>query len=285
MRGKAVGGPRLDEVGYWSEIKLAIVRDYARAYSKILSAQTAPTLEHAYIDAFAGAGVHISRTTGKFIPGSPLNTLLVRPPVRRFHFVDLDGDKAAHLRDMTADNAAVQVHQGDCNEILLSKVLPTVRWEDYKRALCLLDPYGLHLNWNVVQTAGKMRSVELFLNFPIMDMNRNVLWRNPDKVDPNQASRMDSFWGDRSWREVAYSDSGYLPGFEGKTSNKEIASAFRDRLKSKAGFGYVPEPMPMRNSTGAVVYYLFFASHKPVAKKIVEHIFAKYQDAGVSDGR
>ena len=52
---------RFDEIGYWSEVKLDIVRDYAREYSKILSAQRNPELEHVYIDAFAGAGLHLSK--------------------------------------------------------------------------------------------------------------------------------------------------------------------------------------------------------------------------------
>jgi len=30
---------RLDEVGYWSEVKLEIVRDYAKAYSTVLNKQ------------------------------------------------------------------------------------------------------------------------------------------------------------------------------------------------------------------------------------------------------
>jgi hypothetical protein len=29
------------------------------------------------------------------------------------------------------------------------KLLPTIKYGDYKRALCLLDPYGLHLDWDV----------------------------------------------------------------------------------------------------------------------------------------
>ena len=33
-----------------------------------------------------------------------------------------------------------------------------------------------------------MRSVEIFLNFPIMDMNRNALWRNPERVQADQAA-------------------------------------------------------------------------------------------------
>lgn len=49
-----------------------------------------------------------------------------------------------------------------------------------------------------------------------------------------------------------------------------------------AGFKYVPEPMPMRNSKGAIVYYLFFASHKPVAEGIVKDIFDKFRTRGIS---
>ena len=37
----------------------------------------------------------------------------------------------------------------------------------------------------------------------------------------------------------------------------------------------------MRNTKGAVVYYLFFASPKPVAAKIVQSIFNKYRDKGI----
>ena len=61
-----------------------------------------------------------------------------------------------------------------------------------------------------------------------------------------------------------------------KTGNDQIVRAFQKRLKQKAGFRYVPEPLPMRNSNNAVVYYLFFASHKPAAEKIVNDIFKKY---------
>jgi hypothetical protein len=44
---------KIDEVGYWSELKLEIIRKYAVAYSTILTAQSR-RLEHHYIDAFAG---------------------------------------------------------------------------------------------------------------------------------------------------------------------------------------------------------------------------------------
>jgi len=40
--------------------------------------------------------------------------------------------------------------------------------------------------------------------------------------------------------------------------------------------------MPMRNSQGAVVYYLHFASPDKTGGKIVTEIFNKYRDTGVA---
>ena len=48
-------------------------------------------------------------------------------------------------------------------------------------------------------------------------------------------------------------------------------------MKKEAGFAFVPEPLPMRNSKNAVVYYLFLASPKAVAQKIITDIFNKYR--------
>jgi three-Cys-motif partner protein len=85
---------KFDEIGYWSEVKLDIIRDYAAEYSRILSAQKSPAFYHIYIDAFAGAGMHVSKSTGDFIPGSPQNALLVKPPFREYHLIDLDKKKS-----------------------------------------------------------------------------------------------------------------------------------------------------------------------------------------------
>ncbi len=273
---------KYDEIGYWSEVKLDIVKEYAAAYSKILTAQKSPSIYHIYIDAFAGAGMHVSKKTGEFVKGSPLNALLIKPPFNEYHLIDMDSRKVGSLRSIAAEYQNVTVYEGDCNKLLLDSVFPRARYEDYKRALCLLDPYGLHLNWDVMMKAGQMKSVEIFLNFPVMDMNMNVLWHDPDKVDPEQKARMTAFWGDDTWRQAAYNTTGNLFGWEEKTENEDVAEAFQKRLKKVAGFSYVPEPIPMRNTRGAVVYYLFFASQNRTGETIVTDIFNKYRNRGVS---
>jgi three-Cys-motif partner protein len=273
---------KLDEIGYWSEVKLDIVKEYAKAYSTIINVK--PSIKgHIYIDAFAGAGVHISKQTEEYILGSPLNALNIKPPFTEFYFIDLDGGKADALRKVCAAYPNVKVREGDCNKLLLTEIFPLAEWSNYRRALCLLDPYGLHLNWEVVCKAGQMKSIEIFLNFPVMDMNMNVLRRNPDKVDKLQAARMNAFWGDDSWRNFAYQKTKNLFGdFEEKTGIEPVVAAYQNRLKKVAGFTYVPDPIPMRNSKGAIVYYLFFASPNETGAKIVGEIFDKYRSKGTA---
>ncbi len=273
---------KLDEIGYWSEIKLDIIKKYAVAYSVIMNKQPHINSYH-YIDGFAGAGIHISRNTKEFVLGSPANALNVNPPFSQYHFIDLDGDKAELLKELGRGNPKVNVYEGDCNEILLDKIFPLVKYENYNRALCLLDPYNIGLSWEVIDAAGQSKAIEIFLSFIVMDMNMNVLRHNPEKVDQKQIKRMNVFWGDESWREAAYAkEQGLFHDVEDKTSNKVIVEAFRNRLKTIAGFGYVPKPLPMRNTKGATIYYLFFASPNETGGKIVTDVFNAYKDRGLA---
>jgi three-Cys-motif partner protein len=267
-----------DEIGSWSEIKLEIIRKYASAYSRIMASRTNPELYHIYIDAFAGPGKHISKRTRDIVKGSPQIALDINPPFKEYHFIDIKSAKIVELKKLTAQRERTYIYEGDCNPILLNKVFPRAKYEDYRRALCLLDPYGLHLNWEVIQTAGQMKSIDIFLNFPVTDMNRNVLWHNPENVDPADIQRMNAYWGDESWRQSAYNTQGNFFGWEVKEPNETIALAFKERLQEVAKFRHVPKPLPMRNSKGAIVYYLFFASQQELAHNITEDIFGKYRE-------
>jgi len=265
---------KLDTIGDWSEDKLAILSKYADAYVKILKKKN---LKFIYVDAFAGAGMHISKTTHQIVSGSPLNALNVAIPFNEYHFVDMDELKVKALQEIAAGKKDVFIYCGDCNKILPEKVFPRIKYENFRRGLCLLDPYGLHLDWQLIKKAGEMKSIEIFLNFPVMDINMNALKKNPDKVTIEQAARMTKYWGDDSWKNECYSNEGMLfEQFKEKVDNKTLAEAFAKRLKNVAGFKVVPEPIAMKNSVGAIVYYLFFASQVEVAGKIVKDIFKDY---------
>lgn len=86
---------------------------------------------------------------------------------------------------------------------------------------------------------------------------------------------MSAFWGDESWRAAAYSNEQNRFKEMEKQPNEVVVEAFRKRLRQVAGFKYVPPPVAMKNSTGATVYYLFFATQEKLADKIVRDIFRR----------
>ena len=154
---------KLDEIGEVSELKLDILKKYAGAYCTILKARD---LHPIYIDGFAGAGVHIRKGTKELVPGSPLNALKVEPPFEKHHWIDLDETKVAALKRHTAGLEHVHIYGGDANEILLNEVFPKIKFENFERALCILDPYGLHLNWEVIETAAENGHYRNIPEFP-----------------------------------------------------------------------------------------------------------------------
>ncbi len=116
-----------DEIGIWSEVKLAIIKEYASAYSKILDAtrrEAIHNLKWLYIDAFAGPGVHLSRRTGEIVEGSPLIALKTTPPFSEYHFIDADLARAEQLKTISGSRNDVHIYSEDCNDVLLRDVFP-----------------------------------------------------------------------------------------------------------------------------------------------------------------
>jgi three-Cys-motif partner protein len=287
IAGRRVSGPgfKFDEVGDWSILKLNIIENYAGAYTKAFS-KRGQHLRKYYIDGFSGAGLHHAKGTRKQIDGSPTRALRITPPFDHFYFIDLNKDKTDYLESLCGERSDVSIVHDDAN-VYLRRLLPTIQYKHFNRALCVLDPYGLDLDWDVIELAGKSQAVDLLLNFPVMAMNRIAIWRQPERAPPEGVERMNRFWGDESWRDAAYAESqqGHLWGDveEEKQPNRAIVSAFRERLKKVGGFEYaIDEPLPMTNSKNAVVYYLFFASWKPVAKTIIEDIFKRARGGSMS---
>lgn len=270
---------KLDQIGFWSEIKLEIIKKYARAYTTVLSRQLW-CKGYVYIYAFAGAGMHISKTTGGVIQGSPLNALEVQPCFTEYYFIDLDEERVNLFEEIAKENPRVHAYQGDCNEILLNKIFPIFTYESFKRALCILDPYKINIEWKTIKKASYLDTIDMFINFSIMDANRNILFEDLSIAKPEDIARMNAFWGDEQWKELLYKKQKNLFGevHEIRTDNfKKLALEYKERLKKVAGFKYVPEPILMRNTRNGPLYYLYFVSQNNVANKIVNDIFDKYR--------
>jgi len=269
----------------WSEVKLAIIREYASAYSRIMEAQRREkirSLQWLYIDAYAGPGYHLSKRSGELIEGSPLIALNTDPPFCEYHFIDADVERAKQLRslvDRFGPRNDVFTYGADCNNVLLKEVFPRAKYGEYKRALCLLDPYNIDLTWAVIEAAGMSKSVEVFVNLMIMDINRNALRKDPDKSIESKVAQMTRLWGDESWRDAGYDQIPTLfdQQIPQKVPNDRFAEAFRRRLEKRAGFKFVPKPMAMKTKSNSVIYYLYFASQNKTGMGIVNDIFDKYR--------
>jgi three-Cys-motif partner protein len=273
-----VANVKLDEIGVWSEIKIAILREYAGAFTSILKTKTW-CKGCCYIDAFAGAGVHISKTTGEMVQGSPLNALLVEPRFDRIVLIDLDEEKVESLKTLCGHDSRVEIEPGDCNEILLEKVVPSLPYASYWRGLCVLDPYGIHgktLRWQTIKQIADLGTVDIFLNFPLMDINRNTLRSRLANADNSDVDAFNEFCGSEEWKDLMYQED--LFGDLNKIGNNQtLAKWFQERIEKVAGFKFVPDPILMQNSKGGQLYFLYFASHQSVAQKVISDIFKKYR--------
>jgi three-Cys-motif partner protein len=118
---------RFDEIGYWSELKLEIVEKYGAAYTATFKKSR---LKKYYIDGFSGAGIHLSRTSGRQVEGSPTRALKVQPPFDRYYFIDLNAGKTEHLRSLCGHRPDVHIHTGDTNRYL-RELLPTIDYARY----------------------------------------------------------------------------------------------------------------------------------------------------------
>jgi three-Cys-motif partner protein len=109
---------KFDQIGNWSELKLEIVEKYGAAYTKAFANQ--PGLKKFYIDAFSGAGLHVSKRTGAQVEGSPARALKVSPAFDHFYLIDLDADRTAHLNTLCRGRTDVDIHTGDASLYLIS---------------------------------------------------------------------------------------------------------------------------------------------------------------------
>jgi len=137
----------------------------------------------------------VSISAGKLenFAGSPLNALEVEPAFTEYYFIDLNEERAEVFNEIAREKTNVHSYHGDCNKILIREIFPALPYNSYKRALCILDPNGLHLKWLTIKAAAELETIYIFINFPIMDINRNVLFDDLSKAKQDDIERMNDF--------------------------------------------------------------------------------------------
>jgi three-Cys-motif partner protein len=150
-----------------------------------------------YVDLFAGPGV-CATDTGQRFPGSALIAANAPKPFSRLLACERAPENAGTLERrlaLTGNAANCKVLVGDCNQIVgeLAQQIP-----DRALTLAFIDPEGLHVAYETIETLARRGQVDLLILFPDgMDIVRNV-----DFYKKQPHSKLDAFLGPSSkWRE------------------------------------------------------------------------------------
>lgn len=267
----------------WSESKLDCVEEYASKYLKVMQEQTWCQLD--YIDAFAGRGTQVLRSspvdtvhtgffgdeaeradTEGFLIGSAIRALRTeKGTVRRFDgylFIDSDEASCDELKtivekDFPEAASRTRITCGDANAVLREYVR-TVDWRT-TRALVFLDPYGLEVEWGLIETLAATQACDVWYLFPLGGVIR--LMANNGQIPDAWATRLDRLFGTGEWREEFFKPSVQQSLFRGDEATylkdaptERVVGYVRNRLAT--AFAAVSDIGVLRNTRNAPLFAL-----------------------------
>ncbi len=273
-------------VGPWAKQKLDALEHYLAAYHNVMKNQRFKLI---YIDAFAGTGrsrlrvpeqdetnlgLFLDSEQEEFIEGSPLRALRTGRGFDQYYFFDADERRATLLHDLKDEYPDKDVHVAvvDANRGV-QKLARRFRVSPNARGVAFLDPYGPHLEWNTVEALAKTHKVDVIINFPLAMAINRLVTRNAE-IPQNWMDLLDKCFGTREWHDMAYKrENGWFGNDLPKKSNKaaeRLLGLYHRRLKE--AFGHTVNPSLLRNTQGAPLYYLMWASSHPRGAAIADHI-------------
>ncbi|GDX40111.1 hypothetical protein LBMAG21_04030 [Armatimonadota bacterium] len=282
--------------GAWTREKLECLQDYLRAYMKILEKHS--YFRTIYVDAFAGTGVIPLKTQKEqgvleeleieveaFLKGSATIALEIAPTFNEFRFIEKNVEKAQELetlrRKFPYKAETIHIIAQDANTYL-PQWIESVNWRK-TRAVVFLDPYGMQIEWQLLETIAKTKGVDLWLLVPIgMGVNRMMTKEGL----PPQAwqDRLTRFLGTDEWKERFYKPAPVEARglFDEDAQSVKVANYaaleqyFVERLQPLFGKECVaPKPLTQYNSHNSPMFLLCFASANPTGVKIAHHLLTR----------
>ncbi|MDP3670359.1 MAG: three-Cys-motif partner protein TcmP [Telluria sp.] len=270
-------------------IKLDLLGRYLTFFNTALQRQPRPAspFDRIYIDAFAGTGkceIKLTDGTRSTINGSAKIAAHTAPAFHQIHLVDLKKKHVAELKILATSGSSseIHVHKDDANSAL-EAIISKVNWRR-TRGVLFLDPYGMAVRWETLQTIARTEALDVWYLFPLSAVYRQAA-KDFDKVDEGKAAKLDTVLGTPDWRTVFYEKSGQnslLPDDNPSTRRTagppEISTYIHSRL-SEIFHGWVSPPIFLPE-VGPPMFALFFAVANPsesavkLSKKAAEHLFS-----------
>lgn len=291
----------------WTERKLAALENYLKAYRLIFTKHPgAQYFKTIYIDAFAGTGSRVEASaidvsagqSGLFDEASPLSlpddyrrgsariALELESPFDEYIFVDRNPAHVDELQRMIDTDFPTLVNRckvwkEDGCEVL--RELCTYRDWKKQRAVVFLDPYGMNVEWPVLEWIANTKAIDLWLLFPL-GMGANRLLTRDGLPSAGFANKLTRVFGTTDWsqfyRKPATGDLfAESPAAQIKqVTFDDIGNFYLERLSSIFS-GVAPRTKVLTNSRGNPMYLLFFASGNPKGSKTAIKIANYLMDA------
>jgi three-Cys-motif partner protein len=265
--------------GNWTEAKMEIVVDYAKAYLTIMNKQN--WVKTLYFDGFAGSGLIGAKETKEAIVGTALRILNIEDPkpFDIYYFVEKDEKNKLSLEAKIEESyfgKNTHVVQDDCNTklVAMAKFLHANR---KFRALVFIDPYGMTVNWSSIE-ALKGLGIDLWILVPTgLGVNR-LLVKNMN-IPEKWLKKLENFLGLPSEAIIDhfYKDNkvNTLFGEETFTSKEsdivhKIGELYTKRLRTV--FDFVSDSFVMRNTTNSIMYHFMMATNNKTGLTIANEV-------------
>lgn len=271
--------------GNWTKTKIEILVDYAKAYLTIMNKHHYYKL--LYFDGFAGSGFIIkdTKTDVDVTVGAARRIIEINEPrpFDKYYFVEKDLKNFKLLEKNTKDqfpDKVIHTVFDDCNKKLLdmASFLKEPNNKNY-RILAYIDPCGMQVEWNSISVL-KGLPIDMWVLVPT-GMGVNRLVKTNGDISEAWLERLELFLGldKEKIKKYFYKDVETLfpeLTFKVKEQNasKRSAELYKKRLNEV--FDYVSKPYELRNSTGSIMYHLFFTSNNKSGIRIANDIVKKY---------
>ena len=295
--------------GMWTEQKLDTFESYVRAYLTIMN--TFRDKFHwklLYFDGFAGSGSRKNDDPDKevrklktlfgeqLIDTTDLNvyqgaaervvSLESKSKLRGFdyyYFIDKQEDNCTALELKLSEYNTIGrkvFRPGDANMQALN-LANALRRDKNMKALALLDPFGMQINWEVIESLSGP-NIDLWILIPSGVIVNRLLKTNGELMYPD---RLVQFFGlpEQELMDRFYVRKKELTLFgEEETIEKKshcierIAELYVERLGELFPF-VTPEPLVMKNNHNVPIFHFVCASFNQTAVKIAQQIIDKRQ--------
>jgi three-Cys-motif partner protein len=256
-------GLHIPVVGEHSKYKHHFIRRYIDVFTTAMKEKKWAGLH--YIDLFAGAGIERLRNSRRLDWGSPLIAAQAPYPFTRLHICEQDPEKHSALKiRINTFRPDSQILHGDAKENI-SQIVADIPQKTL--SLAFLDPYGLHLDFEILKVLASKRT-DLIIFFPDrLDALRNwaaYYLENPEsKLDRCLGPSVD--WRSRLSRVPAHRRA------------ELIRDIYIEQVRDQLGYTEFDYER-IKTARGNPIYYLIFCSRHPRATQLWREIAEKKPD-------